>query len=125
VSVQPVEGTVVGKRRVCAAADIPEGAVRVVQCGERSLAVSHLDGAYYAIDNVCTHDNGPLGEGRLQRGRVICPRHGAAFDAKTGKVLSLPAVRDVRAFETVAEGEDVLVDCGSDGEGAGGGAAGA
>lgn len=108
-------------RRVCAAAEIPEGEVRVVQCGDRSLAVSHVDGAYYAIDNVCTHDNGPLGEGRLQRGRVICPRHGAAFDAKTGRVLSLPAVRDVRAFDTTLEGDDVLVDC-DDADGASGAA---
>ena len=98
-------------RRVCAVADVPEGEVRVVACGERSLAVSHIDGAFYAIDNVCTHDDGPLGEGRLQRGRVICPRHGAAFDAKTGRVLSLPAVRDVAAFATSVEGADVLVDC--------------
>ena len=99
------------QRRVCAAADIPEGEVRVVMCGERSLAVSHIDGAYYAIDNVCTHDNGPLGEGRLLRGRVICPRHGAAFDAKTGQVRSLPAVRDVQAFAAYLDGEAVLVDC--------------
>ena len=98
-------------RRVCAVADVPEGEVRVVACGERSLAVSCIDGAFYAIDNVCTHDDGPLGEGRLQRGRVICPRHGAAFDAKTGRVLSLPAVRDVAAFATNVEGAHVLVDC--------------
>lgn len=108
------------QRRVCAAAEIPEGEVRVVQCGDRSLAVSHLDGAYYAIDNVCTHDNGPLGEGRLQRGRVICPRHGAAFDAKTGRVLSLPAVRDVQAFAVHVEGDDLVVDCVDDATAAGG-----
>ncbi len=99
------------KRRVCAKADVPEGEVRVVACDGRSLAISHLDGALYAIDNLCTHDNGPLGEGRLQRGRVICPRHGAAFDAKTGRVLSLPAVRDVRAYAVAVDGEDVYVDC--------------
>ena len=97
--------------RVCALDDIPEGQVRVVECGGRSLALSNIDGELFAIDNVCTHDDGPLGEGRLQRGRVICPRHGAAFDAKTGKVLTLPAVRDVAAYAVSLEGGDVLVEC--------------
>ncbi|MBM3139230.1 MAG: non-heme iron oxygenase ferredoxin subunit [Candidatus Rokubacteria bacterium] len=98
------------KRRVCSTADVPAGEVRVVACDGRSLALSHIDGAFYAIDNVCTHDNGPLGEGRLMRGRVICPRHGAAFDAKTGRVLSLPAVRDVRAYAVSVEGDLVFVE---------------
>ena len=97
--------------RVCAASDVPEGEVRVVECAGRSLALSNIDGELYAIDNVCTHDDGPLGEGRLQRGRVICPRHGAAFDAKTGKVLSLPAVHDVRSYAVTVVGDQVLVEC--------------
>ena len=97
--------------RVCAVDDIPEGEVRVVACGARSLALSNVEGQLYAIDNVCTHDDGPLGEGRLQRGRIRCPRHGAAFDAKTGKVLTLPAVRDVAAYEVTVQGADVIVDC--------------
>lgn len=101
------------KERV-AASGVPVGEVRVVQCGERSLAVSNIDGTLYAIDNRCTHDNGPLGEGRLRNGRIICPRHGAAFDAKTGRVLSLPAVRSVRAYEVIVDGDDAYIDC-SDG----------
>ncbi|GMU40976.1 MAG: hypothetical protein AMXMBFR23_18420 [Chloroflexota bacterium] len=97
--------------RVASASDIPEGEVRVVECGGRSLAVSNIEGELYAIDNRCTHDNGPLGEGRLRNGRVICPRHGAAFDAKTGRVLSLPAVRNVQAYRVVVDGDDVFIDC--------------
>lgn len=99
---------------VASIADVPEGEVRVVQCGERSLAVSNINGELYAIDNLCTHDNGPLGEGRLSRGRVICPRHGAAFDAKTGKVLSLPAVRSVSSYAVTVEGDEVYIDCDGD-----------
>jgi len=99
------------KERVAGASEIPSGEVRVVQCGARSLAVSNVDGTLYAIDNVCTHDGAPLGEGRLRNGRVICPRHGAAFDAKTGRVLSLPAVKSVAAYEVTVEGADVFVDC--------------
>jgi nitrite reductase/ring-hydroxylating ferredoxin subunit len=98
--------------RVASVSDIPEGEVRVVACaGGRSLAVSNIEGELFAIDNVCTHDDGPLGEGRLSRGRVICPRHGAAFDARTGRALTLPAVRGVSAYGVTVDGDDVLVDC--------------
>lgn len=99
------------KERVAATSDIPVGEVRVVQCGARSLAMSNVDGTLYAIDNRCTHDNGPLGEGRLRNGRILCPRHGAAFDAKTGRVLSLPAVKSVAAYEVTVDGDQVYVDC--------------
>ena len=98
--------------RVASVSDIPEGEIRVVMCAEgRSLAVSNIEGDLYAIDNVCTHDDGPLGEGRLLRGRIICPRHGAAFDARTGRALTLPAVRGVSAYAVTVDGDDVYVDC--------------
>ena len=97
--------------RVAVASDVPAGEVRVVQCGTRSLAVSNVGGELYAIDNICTHDGGPLGEGRLRGDRVICPRHGAAFDARTGRVLTLPAVRSVRAYPVRLEGDDLYIDC--------------
>ncbi len=98
--------------RVASVSDIPEGEIRVVMCAEgRSLAVSNIEGDLYAIDNVCTHDDGPLGEGRLLRGRIICPRHGAAFDARTGRALTLPAVRGVSAYTVTVDGDDVYVDC--------------
>ena len=98
--------------RVASVSDIPEGEVRVVTCASgRSLAVSNIEGDLFAIDNVCTHDDGPLGEGQLRRGRVICPRHGAAFDARTGRALTLPAVRGVNAYDVTVDGDDVLVDC--------------
>jgi 3-phenylpropionate/trans-cinnamate dioxygenase ferredoxin subunit len=97
--------------RVASIQDVPEGEVRVVTCGDRELALSNVDGTLYAIDNICTHDGGPLGEGRLRGNRVICPRHGAAFDARTGRVLTLPAVRSVRSYPVDVDGEDVSVDC--------------
>lgn len=99
------------QERVATKTEFPEGQVRVVQCGTRSLAVSNVDGELYAIDNLCTHDNGPLGEGELRNGRIICPRHGAAFDARTGKALTLPAVRGVAAYAVSVDGDDVYVDC--------------
>ncbi|MCY4639023.1 MAG: non-heme iron oxygenase ferredoxin subunit [Chloroflexi bacterium] len=97
--------------RVCAVADVPEGHVRTVACGERSIALANVDGEIHAIDNLCTHDGGPLGDGRLVGSRVICPRHGAAFDARSGRALTLPAVRGVRAYAVTVDGADVYVDC--------------
>lgn len=100
------------RERVASVSEIPEGEVRVVLCSDgRSLAMSNVDGNLFAIDNVCTHDDGPLGEGRLRGNRVICPRHGAAFDARTGRALTLPAVRGVNAYDVTVDGDDVLVDC--------------
>jgi len=101
----------VSRERVATLADVPAGTLRVVACDGRSLALANVEGALYAIDNVCTHDNGPLGEGTLRGARIVCPRHGAAFDARSGRVLTLPAVRSVRAYPVTVEGDTIYVDC--------------
>ena len=94
-----------------AAADISPGTVRVVEVDGRSLCVGLTeDGEWGAIDNVCTHDGGVLGEGELDGEAVECPRHGARFDLFTGRVLALPAVRPVRAYPTRVEGDEVVVE---------------
>lgn len=98
--------------RIGDASEVPVGQVRVLRCaGGRELAVSNIDGAYFAIDDLCTHDGGTLGEGRLRNGRVVCPRHGAQFDARTGKVLSLPAVKSVNAYAVTIEDGAIYIDC--------------
>jgi 3-phenylpropionate/trans-cinnamate dioxygenase ferredoxin component len=98
--------------RVAIVADVPSGSVRVFDVDGRSIALANLDGTFYAVDNVCTHDSGPLGEGRLWDGTVECPRHGARFDVKTGAVKALPAVRPVRTYPVQVEGDEVRVDVG-------------
>jgi 3-phenylpropionate/trans-cinnamate dioxygenase ferredoxin subunit len=97
-------------QRVAATGDVPEGQVRVVSAGNRSIALCNVGGTFYALDNLCTHDNGPLGEGRLAGETVECPRHGARFDVKTGSVRALPAVRPIKTYPVQIEGEEVLVD---------------
>ena len=94
---------------VCQVADVPEGGRLVVEVGDRFVALFHVDGRFYAVDDCCTHDGGPLGDGRLEGFSVICPRHGAKFDIRTGRVLSMPATQDIEAFEVRVEGEEVLV----------------
>ena len=100
------------RQRVCALSEVPAGEVRAFTCGTRSIAIANVDGELHAIDNVCTHDGGPLGDGRLEGSRVLCPRHGAAFDSRSGRALTLPAVRGVRGYQVAVEGDDVYIECG-------------
>ena len=94
-----------------AAADVAPGTVRVVQVAGRSLCVGLTeDGEWGAIDNVCTHDGGVLGEGELEGEAVECPRHGGRFDLFSGRVLALPPVRPVNAYEVRVQDGDVVVD---------------
>ena len=93
------------------AADVEPGTVRVVAIAGRSLCVGFTeDGEWGAIDNVCTHDGGVLGEGELDDNAVECPRHGGRFDLFTGRVLALPPVRPVRAYPARVEDGEVVVE---------------
>ena len=79
--------------------DVAPGEVAIVEAEGRSLCLGHCDdGTWGAIDNVCTHDGGILGEGELDECAVECPRHGARFDLRTGSVLALPAVYPVNSY---------------------------
>ncbi|MES0362252.1 MAG: non-heme iron oxygenase ferredoxin subunit [Anaerolineales bacterium] len=62
------------------------------------IMVINIAGSYFAIGDVCSHDDGPLGEGELDKFEVVCPRHGARFDIRNGKVNSLPAYVDIPAY---------------------------
>ena len=89
--------------------EIEPGQVKNVQVGERRLAICNVEGQYYCIDDLCTHDGGPLGQGELLGDQIECPRHGALFDVKTGKALTLPAVLAVETHEVRVEGGKVQV----------------
>jgi nitrite reductase/ring-hydroxylating ferredoxin subunit len=96
---------------VASASEIEPGTVRVIEVDGRSLCVGRTeDGEWGAIDNVCTHDGGVLGEGELDENAVECPRHGGRFDLFSGRVLSLPPVIPVRAYETRLVGDEVQVE---------------
>ena len=68
-----------------------------------------MAGQYYCIDDVCTHDGGPLGEGELIEDQIECPRHGALFDVKSGRAVTLPAVVPVDTYPVRVEGGEVQV----------------
>lgn len=73
------------------------------------VAVFNVDGAYYAIEDICTHDGGILTGGALEGEEIACPRHGARFSIKTGAVLSPPAYEDLATFPVRIEGNMVQV----------------
>jgi len=89
--------------------EIPSGRPEVFEVEDRHIAIYHLEDGYYAIEDICTHDGGPLAEGEVEGREVICPRHGARFDIKTGAVRSMPAITPVEAYPVRVEGDDLLV----------------
>lgn len=77
--------------------DLAEGRMHAHQLGDREIVICRTRDGVFALDNVCTHAHARMNEGRLRGTRLICPLHGAAFDVRTGQVLSAPAVRALGA----------------------------
>lgn len=97
--------------RVAAVDEIPDPSSLLVEIGDRLVVVIHAAGHFYALDDVCTHDGGPLSEGPVDpTGRTIaCPRHGAKFDLATGAALTMPATKPTVAHDVKIEGNSVQV----------------
>jgi 3-phenylpropionate/trans-cinnamate dioxygenase ferredoxin subunit len=73
------------------------------------LALFNVEGTLYCIADVCTHDDGPVAEGELRDYTIECPRHGACFDIRDGRVLSFPAITPIDTYAVKVEGDDVWV----------------
>ncbi len=78
--------------------ELPPGSRKVVDVDGVAVAVFNLDGEYYAIEDVCTHDGGDLAGGEIDGEAIVCPRHGARFSIKTGAVLAPPAYESIATF---------------------------
>jgi 3-phenylpropionate/trans-cinnamate dioxygenase ferredoxin component len=89
--------------------EVAPGTVKVLAAGGRPLALCNVDGRYYAIDDVCTHDGGPLDQGELDGVEIECPRHGARFDVTTGRATCMPAVVPVKTYEVRIQDGEVQV----------------
>jgi 3-phenylpropionate/trans-cinnamate dioxygenase ferredoxin component len=94
---------------VAKVSEIPDPGRKVVEVDDVLVVVVHTDGKFYAIDDVCTHDGGPLGEGQLDGYTIACPRHGAKFDVRDGRALTMPATQPTAVHEVKIEGDTVLV----------------
>lgn len=83
----------------------------LVEVGDRLVVLIHAAGHFYALDDVCTHDGGPLSDGPLDaaHGTIACPRHGAKFDIKTGAAVTMPATKPTISHEVKLEGDQVFV----------------
>ena len=96
---------------------IPVGSVMELREGQRlfididgtPIMVLKIGGEYFAIADVCSHDDGPVGEGNLEGFEIICPRHGARFDIRTGKALALPAFVDIPAYPIRLVGDQLEI----------------
>jgi 3-phenylpropionate/trans-cinnamate dioxygenase ferredoxin component len=77
---------------------VPSGERLFIELGGKSIVLFNLAGKLFAIGDVCSHDNGPVGDGEIDENEIICPRHGARFDIRTGKAVSLPALVDIPAY---------------------------
>jgi 3-phenylpropionate/trans-cinnamate dioxygenase ferredoxin component len=97
---------------VAKASETPVGTITVHQVGDVRIALCNVNGRFYAIDDVCTHDGGPLDQGELQGQLVECPRHGAKFDVTDGRAVVLPAVRPVKTYPVQVDGDEVKVEVG-------------
>ena len=95
--------------KVASRSDLPVGGKRLAEVDGRPIAVFNVEGSFYAIDDVCTHDGGPLAEGELVGAEIQCPRHGAKFDVRSGKALCFPAFEPVPTHVVELRGDDIYV----------------
>jgi 3-phenylpropionate/trans-cinnamate dioxygenase ferredoxin subunit len=95
--------------QVAKVSEIPDPGRKTVEIGYSVVVLFHVDGQFYCLNDVCTHDGGPLGEGPLCGHAIVCPRHGARFDIRSGKVLSMPATEATASHEVKVVGDDVYI----------------
>ena len=104
-------------RRAARKDEVPAGTIREFQVDGQTLAISNVEGKFYAIDNTCLHRGGPLGQGELKGKIVTCPWHSWQYDVTTGKVVSgpkiplmHPKIKDEPMYAVKVEGKDILLE---------------
>jgi 3-phenylpropionate/trans-cinnamate dioxygenase ferredoxin subunit len=97
---------------VCALSELPPGSMRLVEWEDLEIGVFNCAGTLFAIEDRCSHDDGPLAEGPFDESRctVECPRHGSLFDLRSGKPLTLPAYQPVDTFTVIVEDDTIKLE---------------
>lgn len=90
--------------------EVAQGRGKMVEVSGKRIALFNVSGAYYAIDDTCTHQGGPLSEGVLAGNEVTCPWHGAVYDVTTGEVLGPPAPKGVSLYRVRVSGNNIEVE---------------
>ena len=94
---------------IAPASELPNGERLFVEVADRPIVIFNIAGQLFAIGDVCTHDDGPLGDGDLEGYNIVCPRHGAEFDVRTGKVMQMPAVVDIPAYPVQVRDGNIFI----------------
>jgi 3-phenylpropionate/trans-cinnamate dioxygenase ferredoxin subunit len=94
---------------VASVEELGKGDRLLLEVSGHTIALFNLAGEYYAIADLCSHDDGPVAEGDVEGHEIACPRHGARFDLRTGKALSLPAVVDIPTYPVRVKGDQIEV----------------
>lgn len=90
--------------------ELGSGKAKAVQVKGQTIALFNIGGAYYAIDDTCTHQGGPLSEGEVEGTTVTCPWHGAQFNLTSGDALSPPAPEGVKSYKVHVEGDEIRLE---------------
>ena len=89
--------------------DIPSTGKICLELNDRFIVLVRLDDDYFCVDDLCSHDGGTLGDGELQGKCLVCPRHGAQFDVRTGEAITMPATEPIASHQVRVDGETILV----------------
>ncbi|MCI0440803.1 MAG: non-heme iron oxygenase ferredoxin subunit [Chloroflexi bacterium] len=95
--------------KVASTSDLSDGEMMAVDVGDARILIANVGGSYYALDEVCTHAEGPLSEGFIEGVEVECPWHGSRFDLATGKVTNPPATESLTRYTVRVEGDAIFV----------------
>ncbi len=95
--------------RAAKKSELPPGTIRQIDLEEKTIALANVDGKFYAINNICIHESGPLGDGELAGKIVTCPWHAWEYDVTTGKLVNNPA-EGVESYPVEVRGDDIFVD---------------
>ena len=95
--------------KVASLSQLPDPGKQLVEADDRLVVLFRVGDQVFCLDDVCTHDGGPLGEGALDDHTIACPRHGAKFDIRDGRVVSMPATEATVSHEVNVDGDDIYV----------------
>ena len=94
---------------IAPASELPNGERLFVEAEGKMIVIFNIAGQFFAIADVCSHDDGPVGEGELEGYNITCPRHGAEFDVRTGRVMQMPAVVDIPAYPVQVRDGNIFI----------------
>ncbi len=95
--------------KIAKTTDLPDPGKETYEIDDSVVVLFHVGGQFYCLNDVCTHDGGPLGEGQLCGHAVACPRHGAQFDIRSGAPLTMPATEGTVMHEVKIDGDDIYI----------------